>query len=76
MHIGRCTIVVLADVHAQEREGLRLGFADGGSHHGSAGRAQHVVGVAIGSGGDGKVAGARSHEGGRRADAFGRGGLG
>jgi hypothetical protein len=58
-----------------EREGLRLGFADGGAHRGSAGRAQHVAGVAIGSRGDGEVAGAQMHEGGRRAGGLGRSGL-
>jgi hypothetical protein len=60
---------------AGEREGLRLGFADSGSHRGSVGRAQHVAGVAIGGRGDGEVAGARMREGGRRAGGLGRGGL-
>jgi hypothetical protein len=59
---------------AGERERLRLGFVDGGAHRGSAGRAQHIAGVAIGGGGDGEVAGARMREGGGRADGFGRGG--
>jgi hypothetical protein len=48
----------------------------GGAHRGSAERAQLVAGVVIGGGGDGEVAGARSREGGRRADGFGRSGLG
>jgi hypothetical protein len=59
----------------REREGLRLGFADGGAYRGSAGWAQHVAGVAIGGGGDGKVAGARMREGGRHAGGLGLGGL-
>jgi hypothetical protein len=58
-----------------EREGLRLGFASGGAHRGSVGRAQHIAGVAIGGGGDGEVAGARMRDGGRRAGGLGRGGL-
>jgi hypothetical protein len=59
-----------------EKSGRRLGFAGGGAHRGSAGRAQRITGVAIGGEGDGEASGARMREGGRRAGGLGRSGLG
>jgi hypothetical protein len=61
---------------AREGNKRRLGFAGGGAHRGAAGWSRHDTGVAIGGGGDGEVASARIHEGGRRAGGLGRGGLG
>jgi hypothetical protein len=63
-------------MRARERRECRLGFAGSGAHRGAAGRSRRDAGVAIGSRGDSKVAGARMHEGGRRAGGLGRGGLG